>query len=139
VAAAFCVSLFLAERAGATPHSVTLGEVTARGVQAAKQQLFSGIVRDEFARLDVPASASGDVFELSATLVHFRTEARDGTLTTTCIVSAIVRDRRGGALRAILRGQARGEDSPDRATIAERSVMKVAVASALKRVREAVR
>lgn len=138
-AAAFGVSLLLGGNVDATPRSVTLGEVVARGVQPAKQKLFTGIVRDEFSRLDVPAAAEGRLFELSASLVYFRTESRNGTLKASCTVSAVVRDRRGGALRAILRGQARAEDSPERASIAEREVMKVAVASALKRVREAVR
>lgn len=139
VVMAFCASLLSGASVDATPRSVTLGEVTARGVQPAKQRLFTGIVKDEFNRLEVPAAADGTLFELSASLVYFRTEAKEGTLTTSCVVSAIVRDRRGGALRAILRGRARAEDSPERASIAERSVMKVAVASALRRVGEAVR
>jgi hypothetical protein len=136
---AFCVSLLCGARLDAAPQSVTLGEVTARGTQSAKLRLFAGIVQDEFERLYVPASSVGSQFELSASLVYFRTEAKDGTLKTSCLVSAVVRHRKGGALRAFWRGRARGEDSPERASIAERSVMKVAVASALSRVREAVR
>ena len=139
VAAALGALLFWGSPVDATPRSLTLGAVTARGVQPAKQKLFTGIVKDEFARLEVPASSDGNVFELSASLVYFRTESKADTLTTSCVVSAVLRDRRGGTLRALLHGQARAEDSPERASDAERSVMKVAVASALSRVREAVR
>jgi hypothetical protein len=57
----------------------------------------------------------------------------------TCVVSATLRDRRGGSVFAVMEGSARGQDEPGRVLALERNTLRAAVRSAVARVPEAMK
>jgi hypothetical protein len=69
-----------------------------------------------------------------------RLESRTGSpAEVTCLVSATLRDRKRGAVFAVLEGSARGQDETRRLPALERAILRAAVSSAIARVPEAMR
>lgn len=116
--------------AAAAPVGVSLGEVRAPAGGAIERR-FREIVRREFDRL-AGVRGSSKTYVVSAALLRIEKSSEPGVR---CVVSATLRDRRGGSLEAILRGEASvlgGEGSVAR----EAEAMRVAVRSALSRLDE---
>lgn len=78
-------------------------------------------------------------YVLSASLLRLDTATEGGKTRSTARVSVVLKDARGGAVKAILNGKATAEDSPSAAERAERSALEAAVQGAIKPVPEAVK
>ena len=95
------------------------------------------MVEDAVGSLDGAALPRGRAAVLSVSLV--RLDSHADPLEVTCVVSATLRDRRRGAVFAVLQGSARGQDEPRRRRALERAILRAAVGSAISRVPEAMR
>jgi len=76
---------------------------------------------------------------LSASLIKLDTATEGGKTRSSARVSVVLKDAKGGAVRAILGGRATAEDTPSAAARAEASALEAAVRGALKTVPEAVK
>ena len=94
---------------------------------------FEQVVKREFARLEVDDTHCPSKCVLSATLVRLRTQPRGNLVTASCSVSATLRERSSGSIRAVLRGRARASDGKVRTERTRAAVMEAAVHSALSR------
>jgi len=120
--------------------TVALGEVrslTPR--QAADLSMFRAMVRSTFAGLKFRSDVERSSYILSATLLEFRTIKREHSHTTTCIVTATLRDRSQGSLKATLKGEARLSESESPSKEGDRLVMQAAVRRALFGVNEVLK
>ncbi len=135
------VAAVLLSVAPASSHEalLALGEVRALGPQESRQlTLFRSVVEESFKTLELPRPGDGGSYVLSATLAHFQSVRRRDSHTTTCVVTATLRDRKAGSLRALLKGSAKMHESgptPD----GNRLTMEAAVRSALSHVQEVIR
>ena len=94
---------------------------------------FEEVVRLEFARLDPDDGHCPSKCVLSTTLVRLNTEPSGDLVTASCSVSATLRERRSGSIRAVLRGRARASDGKVRTAQTRKAAMEAAVHSALSR------
>jgi len=97
------------------------------------ESTFEQIVLREVSRLDIHRAHCPSSCVLSATLVKLRTRSRGSLVTASCSVSATVRERSSGSIRAVLRGRARASDGKVHAEQTRRVVMEAAVHGALTR------
>lgn len=114
-----------------------LGEVMAPGGRPADLVAFKRVVERAFRELSIP-ERRGPAYILSAALVEFRREVDQNSSTTTCVVSATLRERDGGSLRAAVEGNVRVHESSQPSRSGELIAMQAAVRRALSRVREAL-
>lgn len=76
-------------------------------------------------------------YVLSASLIKLDTSTEGGKTRSTARVSVVLKDAKGGAVRAILGGRATAEDGP--AASVEQSALEAAVQGAVKPVPDAVK
>ncbi len=130
--------------AGASVHagapSIDVGETTL-GVERQYVDLdraFRDTVEREIGGMDVRPASKGERYVVSAKLVTLETQQGRGGPHTTCVVSAVLRKKEGGALLAILRGHSHIEnDRGVRAT--ELQAIRAAVRGAFRRIPEAIK
>jgi len=137
LAAAGCAVFAVVRPARAEPRKLLLGEVLAPAGRPGDLVAFRRVVEGVFRELRVP-ERSGPSYVLSAALVEFRRVVDEHSSTTTCVVSATLRDREGGSLRAVLRGNVRMHESSQPTRAGDLMAMQAAVRRALSRVREAL-
>lgn len=129
----------IAAPARGVPPVLMLGEVRApAGRQPEDLATFRAIVERAFRALRLPRESRHGSLILSAALVEFHTVQKQRSHTTTCVVSATLRDSQGGSLRATLEGRVRLHESDRRSREGDRLSMQAAVARALSRVPEAI-
>jgi hypothetical protein len=119
---------------------VALGEVQNRAAKGDVRidKTLRTAVEHELRTLDLSNVRGSERYVLSATLTKSDVTAKDRTAESTAVVSATLRQARGGALRAIIEGRAKAvEDGEGRS--AQISAVKAAVRSAVRRVPEALR
>jgi hypothetical protein len=122
----------------APPKIVVLGEVSApvsgeQGVDYAA--LVRSAAEDELRALDVHRVHRARPVIVSVSLVRLETHVEPRTRAT-CVVSAVLRDARQGAVFAILEGKAQAMDGERRAL--EKSALQGAMHGALGRIPEAL-
>lgn len=124
--------------ASAAPSPVTVGEVTSsvfrEGVDL--NAVLRGVVEQELPGVDVGARARPSILAFS--LVSMERTTSGAKTSVSCVVSATVRDKRKGALLAVLEGRARAENEESLAELLERATLKSAVRGALARLPEAL-
>jgi len=118
----------------ADTKTISLGEVSA-GANAALTPKVVSAVQDELGHLDLSHARKQAV--LSVSVVRLDSEARRGGSSTTCVVSATLRNPKTGAVFAIVEGRARAEG--DSAPSLETSALRGAVHGAVARIPDALR
>ncbi len=131
----------VARSTDAAEPPVSLGEV---GVNVARQgvdlsRLVRSAVERELARLDYSRAPRGRTFVLSASLVELESHATERATHARCVVSATLRDARGGAIHAVIEGSARAENDATHRSTAELGAITAAVHSAVASVPDALR
>ena len=132
------VTAWAAPAHGAQRPRIELGEVNVR-VRRRERELSETLrttLQQRLRDLELPPSRQPKHYILHASLVRLRTEKSGGEMSTTCVVSATLRQAEGGTLHAILRGRATSAGS--RRDHNERIALKAAVRSVLGRVPDAV-
>lgn len=132
-------ALVAVDARGAGEPAIGIGEVSA---EASSRDVDMGALRamvtDAVGTLDASTLPRGSAAVLSVSVV--RLESRTGSpAEVTCLVSATLRDRKRGAVFAVLEGSARGQDETRRLPALERAILRAAVSSAIARVPEAMR
>ena len=94
---------------------------------------FEQVVRHEIGQLDFDAAYCPSQCVLSTTLVSLATVPSGDVVTASCSVSAAVRERRSGSLRAVIRGRAQASGGKVRVERTRQAAMEAAVHSALSR------
>lgn len=118
---------------------VKLGEIRALSTKAPEDlPCFRRLVEHEFHNLRVPEQRGARGYILSATLTELKTVVLGKSHTTTCVVDAILRDQREGAIRATMRGTVRVLESDRPSRSDDLVAMQAAVQRALSRVKEAL-
>jgi hypothetical protein len=133
-AATSAALLMLVSSGAATPDTWRV-EVSVTPGQSGETDAstFEQIVLSEVSRLDIDEAHCPSSCVLSATLVKLKTQSSGNLVTASCSVSATVRERSSGSIRAVLRGRARAKDGKVRAKRTREVVMEAAVHSALSR------
>jgi hypothetical protein len=126
-----------ARAAGESP--IGIGEVSA-GASSADigVEALRAMVAEAVDGLDARAMPRGSSAVLSVSVVRLESHVASPA-DVTCVVSATLRDRRGGSVFAVMEGSARGQDEPRRVRALERSILRAAVQSAIARVPEAMK
>jgi hypothetical protein len=124
--------------ASAAAPSVTVGEVTSSVVREGVDlnAMLRGVVEQELPGVDVGTRAKPTIVAFS--LVSMDRTTADAKTQVSCVVSATVRDKRKGALVAVLEGRARAENEEKLVDLLERATLKSAVRGALSRLPEAL-
>ena len=135
--------------------SLTPARVDAMDVQSvaivAVGEVSTSVVRPD---VDVPGVLRATVVEelpsidlsrarrrpmiLSVSLVRMETESTPDGPSTTCVISAALRTKKGGNLFAILEGRAKAQNGADPSFAQERLALRGAVRGALERIPEAL-
>ncbi len=135
-AVALVVALLAVDARAAGEPPIGIGEVTAQ--RDGDAVALRTMVTEAVGALDASALPPGSAAVLSVSVV--RLESRAGSpAEVTCLVSATLRDRRRGAVFAVVEGSARGQDETRRLPSLERAILRAAVTSAIARVPEAMR
>ncbi len=135
-------SLLLAWNVGAAPSPpIVVGEVTSEvtreGIDLPLE--LRSVVEQELPAVDMAGRAKPRPAILSVSLVRMeRAASADKKTSIACVVTATVRDKRKGAIVAVLEGRARAENEERFAELLEHAVMKSAVRGALSRLPEAL-
>lgn len=126
-----------ARAAGEPP--IGIGEVSA-GASSADigVDALRAMVAEAVDGLDARALPRGSSAVLSVSVVRLESHLAPPA-DVTCVVSATLRDRRGGSVFAVMEGSARGQDEPGRVRALERNTLRAAVRSAVARVPEAMK
>jgi hypothetical protein len=126
--------------AGAPDAPITVAEVSTQRAAGAEidAREFRALVDEAVGALDKSKLPRKEAVALSVSLVKMESKVSSGA-EVRCTVSATLRDRKRGAIFAMLEGSARGEDAPPRRRALERATLKAALASAIARVPEAMR
>ncbi len=143
--ALFALLLFLVAataEAGARrePPAVLLGEITtsvSRPNLDLEDALRHAALR-ELGRVDLTHVARQGRFVLSVKLERMETRLAVRRASTTCVVSATLRNERGGALLAVFGGRARAEDHARAVSTLELGALRAAVHGAMARLPEAL-
>ncbi len=137
---------FLAPFAVATALSlpttpVALGEVTSKVTRSKIDvpRVFRSELLRQLRSIEVNDLPDSDRVVLSASLVRLETTRTGDRAESTCVVSATLRKKRGGALVAILRGRARAQDAIDAKADNEMVVMRAAVRSTVRGIPKALK
>lgn len=127
-------ALAIAPAAHATNDRVRLAEVHA------SEQRHEGVLRsaalDELARLDLSRVPASKESMLSVALVRLDVATSGDARVVSCVVSATLRRKKGGALYAILEGRVRVEG---RGAAPEATAIAAAVRAAVARVPDALK
>jgi len=141
-------SILFACTAGAAPTvaaspsaPIAIGEVTSEvtreGVDVALE--LRAVVEQELPAVDMAGRPKPRPAILSVALLRMeRASSADKKTSVACVVTATVRDKRKGAIVAVLEGRARAENEDRFALLLEHAVMKSAVRGALARLPEAL-
>ena len=122
----------------ASEQVVRLGEVRALAKGTPEDlETFRSVVSQAVSALDVPVH-NRNRYVLSATLVEFSSVQTEYSNTTTCRVTAALRESQGGSLRALLKGNVRMHESERRTRQGDAYTMRIAVDKALSRLGEAI-
>lgn len=124
--------------ASAAQKKVAIGEVSTSVVRddTALSALLRRVIESELAGVDLSRVARKDASILSVSLVRMDTDAQGKA--TTCVVSATLRTKKGGAVFAILEGRARAENGASSQKSAEAHALQEAVRGAIVRLPEAL-
>jgi hypothetical protein len=124
----------------APPIPVAIGEVTSEVTREGIDMPFElrSVVEQELPAVDMGGRPKPSPAILSVSLVRMERTSADKKTSVTCLVTATVRDKRKGAIVAVLEGRARGENEERLTALLERAVMKSAVRGALARLPEAL-
>ena len=128
--------------AASTPQarSVVIGEVSS--IVARPGVDYATVLRTasetELGALDLTGVPSDRKVVVSISLVRLDTLAETRSVDSSCAVSAVLRESRGGAVFAILEGRARAR-SGEPAGVVERSAMEGALHGALARIPEVLK
>ena len=139
LAAALAALVLHPGRLRAAEPAVGLGEVATR-VSRANVDL-AAVVRRAFERelallaLDTPRER----YVLSASLVRLDGKIMSGGGQVECIISAVLREKKSGAIHAIIEGRAKAEGDVSGSPAAERSAIEAAVRGAVNGLPQAVR
>jgi hypothetical protein len=119
---------------------VVLGKVSTklRSQHWLKPPEFRRLVERQLEQLDISGVKAKDRYVLEATVTKLETRTTKDKAEATCIVSGTLMRKKGGAVRAILRGRARAQDAPSKTRRAEQAAVEGAIHSALSRVGEAL-
>jgi hypothetical protein len=124
--------------ADTTEAPITVEEVRASPAEIDAQD-FRALVDEAVSALDKSKLPPKAAVALSVALVQLESKVARGA-EVRCTVSATLRDRKRGAIFAIVEGSARGEeDTPLRVRALQRATLKAALASAIGRVPDAMR
>ncbi|MBK7581468.1 MAG: hypothetical protein IPI67_14820 [Myxococcales bacterium] len=126
-------------RADAGTSPVSLGEVKVVRSDPKLERAFRGLVERELGEVDLSNVRPSERFVLSAALVQMATRESSGQTETQVVVSATLRQARGGSIRAVIQGRAQATDQPNKVRAVELSAMRAAVRSALGRLPEALK
>jgi hypothetical protein len=127
--------------ASSNERAVTIGEVSS-GVTRSDvdiPSLLRSALVEELLGLDLPPAKKHGPMVLSVSLVRMDTAADGASASTSCVVSATLRAKRGGTVFAVLEGHARAEDQPSKVGALEQSTMRAALRGAVGRIPEALR
>ncbi len=140
-------SLLVTALAGAAPpQPVAIGEVTSEVLREGVDMPLAvrSVVEQELPAVDMGGRAARPAI-LSVALVRMeRAPSADANASANkrtsvaCVVTATVRDKRKGAIVAVLEGRARAENEERFVPLLERAVLKSAVRGALARLPEAL-
>jgi len=132
-------ALLAADAHAAGEPTIGIGEVTA---EASSRDVDVGVLRamvtEAVGTLDASTLPRGSAAVLSVSVVRLESRVASPA-EVTCLVSATLRDRKGGSVFAVVEGSARGQDEPKRLPTLERAILRAAVGSAIARVPEAMR
>ncbi len=143
VLATFALGLtaFVGEARAETDGRLALGEVSAK-VESTVADL-AGVLRRaafaELAALDMRGVTTTKHYVVSVSVVRLDRESTEKGSAATCIVSAVLRDAKRGALLVVLEAKARAEDVTKHLSDTETSAVRGAVRGALLRLPEALR
>jgi hypothetical protein len=131
--AAAALLLVTAAPSDAADRPVAIGEVAAHvaGREADLVPAMRASIERELSGLDFSRAPRGKRWVLSASLVRLEAETVGGVTRASCVVSAVVREAKGGAIRAVLEGRAKAENDPDHRAQAELGALSAAVHGAI--------
>jgi hypothetical protein len=127
--------------ASGADKKVAIGEVSTSVVRndADLSALLRTTTESELAGVDLSRVSRKDASILSVSLVRMDTEPTARGAATTCVVSATLRTKKGGAVFAILEGRARADSGASTQKNAEANALQGAVRGAIVRLPEALR
>jgi hypothetical protein len=130
----------LSKEASAAEKKVAIGEVSTNVVRSDVDlsALLRSTIELELAGLDLSGVDRKDATILSVSLVRMDTVPSAHGPSTTCVVSATLRTKKGGTVFAILEGRAHAENGASQQN-AEANAMQGAVRGAIVRLPEALR
>jgi len=130
------------EQARTPALPVVLGEVTSNAASAHLSnitELLRDNVQAELSAIDWSKSKLRRRYKISASVVKLESAASSArSLTTSCTVSAALRDAERGTVLAIVEGKAKVEDAPAAIAAAERDALAGAVRGAISALPEAI-
>jgi hypothetical protein len=127
---------------GAAERPVALGEISSEVFRrdVDMRALLRSTSEQELGALDLSRVSMKKRAILSVALVRMDSTVAAAGKSTTCVVSATLRDARRGAIFAILEGKARAQGDPSSASpTMERSALEAAVRGAIARIPEALK
>jgi hypothetical protein len=132
------VGVLARDGSGADP-AVALGEVSAEAANRddVDVRALRAMAAEALQNLDDARLPRGAHAVLSVSLVRLSSSS-SASAEVACVVSATLRDRKRGAVFAVLEGSARGKDEPRRLRTLERATLRAALESAVARVPEAM-
>ena len=130
-----------AGEASGAEKKVALGEVSTNVVRTDVDlsALLRTTLESELAGIDLSRVSRKDASILSVSLVRMDTVPTARGASTTCVISATLRTKKGGAVFAILEGRARADNGAATQKSAEASAIQGAVRGAIVRLPEALR
>lgn len=131
--AATALVLGAASSSDAAERPIAIGEIAlpaAHGDSSLAAAMRASVER-ELAGLDLSRAPRGKRWVLSASLVRLEAETDGRVARVSCVVSTVVREAKGGAIRAIIEGKARAENDPSHRTQAELGALDAAVHGAI--------
>jgi len=133
-------TLVFASPAHGKAAPVALGQVTTKvtRTEVDVSKAFRAEVLRQLRAIDLKDVPNDEPVVLSASLVRLETERSGNRGTSSCMVSATLHKKRGGALVAILRGKARAEDDINAKSDNEMTVMRAAVRGAIRGIPKAL-
>jgi hypothetical protein len=132
--ALLAAALGVAAPADAGSRSIARVEVQSMVTREGRdmRELLRSAVERELGRINWGSGKSRKSFVLSTSLVQLDTERDTKSSKASCMVSVSLRDEKQGALRAMIQGRARAEDSPNSVAQAEDAALEGAVRGAMK-------
>lgn len=140
--AALCLTCTLAYAlpAHGKTKTITLAQVTTKlsRPEIDLPRLFRSEVTRQLQTIELQEVRRDEALILSASLVELETLRSGNLAKSSCVVSATLRKKHGGALVAILRGKARAEDSFTAKSENEIAALRAAVRSTLRGIPKAL-